>query len=385
MNEIKNIDFNKIIENNLELDLYRKLYLNILKYLSINDSASFLDILRDVGGSDRRILRLIDELINKNIIIHKDGLFKLKQNNQHNLNSKDFLCKNCRGSIIDIEKLSFIKKDMEIIFNKKPTPTFIFDQRPVTLETTLRRVAYLIFKGDIQNQKIAILGDDDLTSIAIALTKLAKEIFVFDIDKRFISFINKVSKEFNLDINVIEQDFSKSTPKNLLNYFDVFMTDPTPTKIPFIVFTNFGIRLLKSTDSVGYLSLYSSAMNKNIDLQGIINKMGLLVTDMIPRFTEYDFIEHTYNQKDKELLHNYSKNERPICFTESLVRVKMTKKTKPIKFTYRQKELFGKATRRVLADFKKDPGSKITNLKERNYLLETIKMIELKADDKLKS
>lgn len=353
---VKRIDFDKIIENRKELQLYVRLTGDILNYIQNNNEATFKEIIKNVGGSDRRVLRLLNQLVGLNILVFKKNRFTLNGNYQKEITISDVLCPYCDGKVVTISKrFEDIRKIMKEVYSNKPKPTFVFDQRPVNLETTIRRVEYLILRGDLQNKKIAIIGDDDLTSIPIALTKLAKEVVVFDIDKRLISYIKKVKKQFNLKIKVIEQDFSKKLNKKFVNYFDVFMTDPTPEKIPFIVFTNFGIKLIKKKDSVGYLSIYSSAMDKTLDLQNALNEMGLFITDIIPNFTEYDFIEYTYNEKDKELLHRYSRGEKPICFTESLVRTEATPKTKPIKIIYKQRDLFGKATKRVLNNIRLDP------------------------------
>jgi len=378
MNNINKIDFNKIIENKSELGTYKNLASDVIRYLSINNSASFLEILKNVGGSDRRALRLLNELVINKILMYHNGTFRLGAKRERRYNSHDLICERCGGALINTSPLSDIKDKMLGIFRNKPRPTFIFDQRPVTVDTTIKRVAYALARGDIQDRKIAILGDDDLTSIAISLTKTAKEVHVFDIDKRLISFIKNISHNLGLDINVVEQDFSKGVPKPYKSYFDVFMTDPTPTKIPFTVFSNACLSLLDKGKGVGYFSIYSSAMDKNLDLQTVMHKMGLLITDVIPSFTEYDFIKETYNQKDKDLLKIYGNDKLPISFTESLIRVETTKNSKGINLKYHPNELLGKATIRILNDPKKDPGIQSKNNADKKYLLKIAKQMQKK-------
>lgn len=214
----------------------------------------------------------------------------------------------------------------------------------------------MVWKRDIQNKKIAILGDDDLTSIALGLTGLAKEIIVFEIDNRLVNFIKDKSKTLGLNIKVVEQDLTKSISREYLNYFDLFMTDPTPIKVPFTIFANVGVKLLnKKKTSVGYLSFLPSCMPKSIDVQRIITRMGLLITDVIPFFTQYDFVKETYSKEDLELLRKYSNNLSEISFFEHLIRVETTKETKSIPIKYKREDLFGRATKRVLKDPKKDP------------------------------
>jgi|SRR3989344_862454 len=380
MNDLDKIDFNKVIENESELHTYKKLSLDIIKYLSINNSSSFLGILKNVGGSDRRTLRLLNELVINNILLYNKGLFMLGKRRKIRYASRSLICRECEGSLTDVSPLADIKSRMVSIFRNKPKPTFIFDQRPVTLDTTIKRVAYALARGDIQDKKVAIVGDDDLTSIAISLTGVAKKVYVFDIDTRLVTFIQKISDNLKLDINVVEQDFTKEVPKIYKEYFDMFMTDPTPTKVPFTVVGNACLSLVNKDKGTGYFSIYSSAMDKNLDLQTVIHKMGLLITDIIPFFTEYDFIEETYSPQDKRLLGVYGNNKNPISFTESLVRVESTKKTRPLNISYNLNELLGKATKRVIYDLSKDPGLKTKSHNEKKYLLNIARDMKEKID-----
>jgi len=355
-NNLSGINFDKIIENDYELQLYQDLAKEIIRYVENNKSSTFNEIIKEVGGSDRRILRLLDQLVNQKLITFKDYKFFSGRSEDIKIESKNFVCDSCCGKLVKIDgELGNITKIMKDIYQEKPKPTFLFDQRPVNFETTVRRVSYLIWRRDIQNKKIAILGDDDLTSLAIGLTGLAKEIVVFEIDKRLTKFIREKSEEFKLSITVIEQDLTKHIPQKYLNYFDIFMTDPTPTKIPFTVFANMGIAILKKNCGVGYLSYLPSCMSKTIDVQKIITDMNLLITDVIPFFTEYDFIKETYTPEDRKLLAKYSKEGSYISFFEHLIRVETTKETKILPISYIPEDLFGKATKRVLNNPEKDP------------------------------
>jgi len=333
------VNFNNVIENDFELNLYKLKYCEVLKYLKTFGETDFFTLVRRVGGSERRMLRLLNEMVINEILCFENNKFNI-------INNK---------SKYENIKFNEIEKILNKIWEEKPIPTLFFDQRPVTKKTTINRVKYFLDKNDIYNKKIVFLGDDDLTSILLALTGVKCEIFVLDIDKRLIDFINKISKKYNLNINAIEYNALKGINKNLKNKFDVFVTDPTPEKIPFTIFMNNAIDLLNENGII-YTSIYSSAMEENLDLQRIINKMNLYITDIIPNFTEYQTIKGLFNYKDLQLLKKYKIkiNENSICFTESLFRMKLTKKTKKIKIKYKGKDVFGKATKRALKDKTKD-------------------------------
>ena len=83
--------------------------------------------------------------------------------------------------------------------------------------------------------------------------------------------------------------------------------------------------------------------------------MDFMITDLIPYFTQYDFVLHTYNNKDRALLEKYAAREEKISFYEYLLRCETTSKTKKVDVHYSKKELVGSATMRVLKDPSKDP------------------------------
>lgn len=357
----KQIDFSKVVEINEPKSFYVELMNSILKYLENNQKTSFQEIVKYVGGSDRRVLRLLNQMVINNLINFKYPYFegKIKKSNGNFINISDVRCDKCESMMVDINSnLSMIKllKYCKNIINNRPAPTFIFDQRPVTAETTVRRVAYMALRGDIQGKRVAILGDDDLTSIALAKTGLCKEIVVFEIDKRMLKYINTISNKDNLHIKTISQDLTKKIPQKYFGYFDTFLTDPTPTPKPITFFTSLGIKLLKKENgAIGYVSLYPSHMERELKFQKSLAKMNVLVTDMIPFFGQYDFVKFTYSGTDLELLKKYANNEQKISFWEYFMRFETTEKTKPVEMHLSALDLLGRATKRVLSDPSKDP------------------------------
>ena len=160
------IDYSKIIENDFEEILYKKKYNDLINYLNTFGPTDFWTIIKEVGGSERRMLRLIDQMIKLNILEFKNNKFNLLNNESKYKN-------------INLEELEIKFKK---ICDKKPIPTLFFDQRPITYKTSIKRVEYLLKRNDVYNKKIVFLGDDDLTSIALALTKVKCEIIALDGD-----------------------------------------------------------------------------------------------------------------------------------------------------------------------------------------------------------
>ncbi len=334
------IDYQQVIENDFEESLYHLKKEEVIKYLNNFGHTDFWTIIREVGGSERRMLRLLDQMTEKGYIKYADGKFFTKE--------KEF-----------DRNIDEVREKLDAIWDDKPLPTLFFDQRPVTKETTLKRCEILLDNNDLNHKRIVLLGDDDLTSIALALTSPTAEITVLEADKRIVDFINEVSCKYHLNLKASEYNATSELALEYRHKFDVFMTDPTPERIPFTLFMNRGIELVND-NGVIYTSIYSSAMDKTLDLQRVINEMNLYITTIIPKFTEYQAIYNLYRDTDIELMNKYQIkfDENSICFTESLFRMEVGKETKTLPLEYQLKDIFGKATKRVIANDKKDVAKK---------------------------
>ncbi|MBV5327500.1 MAG: bis-aminopropyl spermidine synthase family protein [Chlorobium sp.] len=353
---VNSIDFPKALHKK-KSDFYNNVAREIIVYISNNDSATLVELIEYTCGSRKKMLLILDYLVSCSILKYEHGSFSIPHSSPVKIRGKDALCPHCKGKVVTIDgEFTNIKKRMMDIFAKKPIPTLLFNQRPVTIETTVRRAAYMIWRGDIQGKDIAIIGDDDLTSIAIALAGVAKRIVVFEIDRRLINYISDVSSRYNLNIEVVEQDITAPLNNIYLNSFDIFMTDPSPEVIPFKVFTNFGIKLLKKGQMrIGYLSMYSSTMLKNIGIQKALTEMELIITDIIPFFTQYESIKETFSRTEIELANKYSDSTYGISFHEHLVRVETTNDTTDINIQFTEDDFLGSATKRILSDPQNDP------------------------------
>lgn len=62
------INLNNVIENDIEYEIYKSKINEIEKYLKTFGKTGFWDIIKNVGGSERRMLRLINEMEKEGII-----------------------------------------------------------------------------------------------------------------------------------------------------------------------------------------------------------------------------------------------------------------------------------------------------------------------------
>jgi len=188
------------------------------------------------------------------------------------------------------------------VAENRPEPIQDYDQGAVTPETTISRVLFLDSRGDLRGKEIMVMGaEDDLTGLAVALTRKAKRVVVLDIDERLIEFDKKIFKDFGIDnAEAIVWDLRNPFPDEWLGAFDVFITDPPETPSAFKAFTGRGIALLKGEGCAGYFGLTlrdSSLFRWQKFQEDLIKEFGVVITDIIQDFNHY--MNWKYHEKTK--------------------------------------------------------------------------------------
>jgi len=260
--------------------------------------------------------------INKKIELTKKGEQILKQLDA-NFNP-DVVCKICQGRGINYKFDEKLYKKFLEIQEKRPKPLEEYAQGYVTPETTIARVLFTDYCGDLQGREIISLGlEDDLTGLALALTKKPKRVVVLDIDQRLIDFDNYWSKKLNLNLKAEVFDLRKKLPKRFIGKFDVFFSDPSETVYAIYGFILKGAACLKEAGSTGYFgfTLQDASLFKWLKLQKILNQNGLVITHILPDFNLYtdeeDYFQDTRAFKESPVQIEPDK----IWYTSSLFRV----------------------------------------------------------------
>lgn len=277
-------EFNKIIiEASITLDVREKDILVLLNYILINKRINLTQLLSKFGFPEthfKRILHFFGEVLmptSNQVVINQEE-------NQIFLFAKNTLLKINDINGKNIEQLLKNYKDL------RPKPERKFDQFIATEETTSKRALIMAQNGDLYNRSIAFLGDDDLTSIAVGMTKQAKRIAVFEIDERISDTINKIASEAGLNIEIIKQDLRSSLSKEYLAQFDTVFTDPPYTSSGISLFINRGIELLKNKYvSRLYLCYGSSdrARERELEIQKLISEKNLVIHSKYFQFNKY--------------------------------------------------------------------------------------------------
>lgn len=170
-----------------------------------------------------------------------------------------------------------------------------FDQFFSTPITSISKANALKDKGMLSGKNIAILGDDDLVSIAIGMMfNDYTSITVLEIDDNLRATLERISNDMGIkDIQFIRYDARNEIPSELFGKFDVVITDPPYTRNGVSLFLNRATSLLKKDSGFdsSYVFLYYGnsfkSPEKTLKVQQVIGKFNYVIEDKIDKFARY--------------------------------------------------------------------------------------------------
>ncbi len=250
---------------------------------------TFWELINHQDSHIIEFLNTIKKLMDEGVIEYKDKKFRLIKDVPVSP-KKDTVCSLC-GCGVEIKGFfKDIYQEFLEVTKDRPLPTSKFDQGFIRPIDTIKRVAFMYERGDIENMDIFILGDDDLLSIAIALTGLAKSVTVVEIDERINSFIEEFCRKRNIkNIYVKQYNVIEELPEEAKRRFDVFVTDPVETYTGLFLFIARCIESLKGKGSAGYMGFthLEASLKKWWLFQKFIIESNMVITDILRDFTYY--------------------------------------------------------------------------------------------------
>lgn len=244
-------------------------------------------------------------------------------------------CDCCEGTGYAIKGIfeSTLKEYSEIA-KDRPEAIEVYDQGFISLDGVIRRVEFLFERGDLLKTEIFVVGDDDLFSLASALTGLPKRVFVVDIDERLIDFINKKADEYGLPVEAQVYDVQQAFPEELKGKFDVFVTDPVETIPGLKLFLSRGVSTLKGVGCSGYFGLTTleASRRKWYEIQKMIHDMGFVITDIRRKFNVYPQDEKNFFRFQEKLpiVKKLGAKVDYNWYKSSLYRIEAVKEPKPL-------------------------------------------------------
>ena len=200
-------------------------------------------------------------------------------------------CEACRGTgVIPGRFLPDRAARFYTIAAARPAPAAEYDQVHLLPEDVWRRIAFMAGRGDLSGLDLLVLGDDDLLSVAAALTGLPRRVVVLELDRRLVDFINTVAREEGLPLAAEQADLRDPLPSEISGRFDTFHTDPPEALSGLLLFIGRGIAGLRGPGSAGYFGIthLEGSVSKWYRLErALLEAYRVGVTDILPAFSRY--------------------------------------------------------------------------------------------------
>lgn len=185
-----------------------------------------------------------------------------------------------------------------------------------------------------KHTNIALLGDDDLVSIAIGLMFNTCNINVFEIDTNIINYINAIALKYKLSITVVPFDCKNSIPQIYLKKFDCVLIDPPYTPNGVELFLDRGLALIKDNGNI--LINYGNNLKtyeKYLVIQNIFSKYNLFLCNMFYNFNTYN---NAYGIGSKSSLFHLKPTTQTISTNINFNKIYTFEEMKQLNFLLRQ-------------------------------------------------
>jgi predicted methyltransferase len=211
------------------------------------------------------------------------------------VSSPSALCPTCEGREI---VLPVATKEIETRLSRvekaAPKARMEIDQSHCTVQTKLRRVLLLHQTGSLAGKRVLLLGDDDLTSLAIHYSAaqswspgFVRELVVVDVDPAILSFCRSRLSDAAFPLSLVNHDLRRPLPKNLQGRFDTVLTDPPYTPEGAELFLSRAASALSPRGGNVFLSFGMKTPEQILRIQASIAAMGFVIRRFMRNFNEY--------------------------------------------------------------------------------------------------
>lgn len=237
------------------------------------------------------LVRTIKRLMTGGIIhfIPSTKRFRLLRNGNYHPRM-DPRCKTCKGKGLIVEGIfrDALRRFASLVAGR-PVPDFNYNQGLISFSDLALKASFMYERGDLEDRTILLIGDDDLFSLYLGLLGMAQRIYVVDIDERILRFIEEKAGELGLNIETMKFDLGRSLPHRLHHAFDVFVSEPPEGIKGMTTFLKRGITSLNEGKGTGYIgmTMVESSLTKWYEVQAIITRNRLVITDVLRNFCLY--------------------------------------------------------------------------------------------------
>jgi hypothetical protein len=184
--------------------------------------------------------------------------------------------------------------ELRRIASDAPPPVFELDQCHCTVATKVRRVMALHEADALVGRRVLLLGDDDLTSVAIrafverfgSATTIAG-LTVLDADPAVVGFVRDRLAGAPFRHACIRHDLREPLDADLVGAFDTVVTDPPYTLPGARLFLSRAAAALTGPGGRVFFSFGSRRPGVSFEVQRTIGAMGFVIRQLARDFNEY--------------------------------------------------------------------------------------------------
>ncbi|NHM27412.1 bis-aminopropyl spermidine synthase family protein [Desulfofundulus sp. TPOSR] len=274
--------------------------------------STFWELIKEQDGHLAHFTQVMEEMLALGLVRYEGSYIYLTDKGKEEARGQGLsplqplTCPTCGGKTVTFQgSFPRVLREFAEIVRQRPAAIAEFDQGYVDTMSTVARVAIMYQRGDLENQDILLIGDDDLTSIAIALTGMARHITVLEVDDRLVEFIDlQARKKGWTNLSVHRYDVRHPLPREFQGQYDTFLIDPVETLPGIRLFLSRCALSLRGKGSAGYFGLthLEASRDKWYFIQRLILDMNFVITDIIHNFQEYELEREGFVSKNYPLV-----------------------------------------------------------------------------------
>jgi len=205
-------------------------------------------------------------------------------------------CPGCGGTGVAVPPgLAALADELERAAAGMPAAKLELDQTHCTVDTKIRRVLRMHEAGALAGQRVIVLGDDDLISLAIAAfaalpaaAAAPRRLAVVDCDPDLLGYLAERAAAGRVPVELVEHDLRQPLPAGLLGAFDVACTDPPYTAAGAELFLSRAVAALAGgAGRHVFFSFGARRPDETLRTQRLIADLGLTVRSLVPGFNSY--------------------------------------------------------------------------------------------------
>jgi predicted methyltransferase/GNAT superfamily N-acetyltransferase len=205
-------------------------------------------------------------------------------------------CPACGGTGVAIPaEAGPLRAELTRLAAEAPGAKVDLDQTHCTVDTMLRRVLRMHSAGALAGQRVILLGDDDLISLAITafaaqpgIAARPARLVVLDCDPDLLSYLAGRADGHQPPVELVEHDLRQPLPPSLAGGFDVACTDPPYTTAGAELFLSRAVSALAAgAGRHVFFSFGGRRPAETLAIQRLIAGLGLTVRALSPGFNSY--------------------------------------------------------------------------------------------------